>query len=687
MTLSQIPETPAEPVTETIGGITFDDPYTWLEHDSERTLAWQAAQDAAARDHIHAWPGYEALSAQLMPYIVDSFMAAPQHYGDHWFALRFGTAGAELTVSERPTGDARVLVDVAAIEDERGSASLDWFYPSPDGRLVTYGISFNGDEQSILHIVEVSSGRVLHDRIPFMSAAILSWLPDSSGFWCNAGLAPDFENADKHLFFHRIGQGEQSPPESLEVREQYCVHPQVAEDGRWVAAITSEMDVRPDFVKRLPDGEWTPFLEGLGHYTYGAFVGDDYVAVSMLNAPRGRLVRIPVATGGDPSTWTELLPETDAVMRNVARAGDHLVLTQYRDAYAELRVLDLDGDAVAEVELPGRGTCLQLGSLGGHYQAATPNLGGLTVQPGRNEFTFIFSGPGRSQATYHYDIAQRRLEELTAPREVRDDLVVEERYATAPDGVRVHYTVIHRADLDTSVPQPTVLYGYGGWNIAFIPSALGVFTPFVDAGGVFVLTHLRGGGEGGEAFWHGGRLQDKQHTFDDLYAIAETVVDEGLTTREQLGVLGLSNGGLLTGAAVTQRPDLFGVVVSMVPLYDMVKFLRDPYTATCTLEYGDPRDPRAAAWLYAYSPYHNVREAAYPATLIFCGSNDMRCWPWQARKLAARLQAANTGDRPVLLRVVEDGGHLTVLAVPEQIAEWLGFLMRELGLEPAEAKA
>jgi prolyl oligopeptidase len=296
----------------------------------------------------------------------------------------------------------------------------------------------------------------------------------------------------------------------------------------------------------------------------------------------------------------------------------------------------------------------------------------------------VLSGPTRSQATYRYDIERGTLEELTPPRQVRDDLVVDEQYATAPDGARVHYTVIHRADLDMSVPQPTLLYGYGGWNIAFVPSAPGPFMPFVDAGGVFVITHLRGGGEGGEAMWHGGRFERKQNTFDDLYSVAERVIQTNLASREKLAVVGASNGGLLTGAALTQRPDLFGVVVSMVPLYDMLKFTRDPYTATCVLEYGDPSVPREAEWLYAYSPYHNVREAEYPATLIVCGTHDMRCWPWQARKLAARVQAANTGERPVLLRAAEDGGHLSVLAVPEAIAEWLGFLMSELGLAPME---
>ena len=676
------PSTPVEPATETIGGITFEDPYRWLEDDTDRTIAWQTAQNAAALDRITAWPGYQVLREQIEPYVRDGFIAAPRHCGGNWFSLRFADSGPQLMVASQPGDADRVLFDAAAIDDASGPASLDWFYPSPDGRYVAYGISFNGDEQSVMHIVEADTGRVLDDRIQFMSAAIVSWMPDSRSLWCNAGLAPDFENADKYLFFHRIGQAAQSSPEKLTVREQYSVFPQVSADGRYVAAVTSEMDLRPDFVKRLPDGDWQPFLEGLGSYAFGVFDGDDYVAVTMNGAPRGRVVRIPIASGVDPLTWTELVPESDAVLSNVVRAGAYLVITQYRDSYAEIRVFDLQGNPVADVNLPGRGAVQQLGLLG-HYQPATPNLGGLTVHPADGEFTFVFSSLTRSPATYRYDIGERRLHELTPPRVVRDDLVTEDRCATTPDGHLVHYTLVRRADVDAGGSHPTLLYGYGGWNISFVPGALGIFTPFVEACGIFVLAHLRGGGEYGAEFWHDGRFERKQHTFDDLYAVGEALIAASTTTRDQLAVVGASNGGLLTGVAVTQRPDLFRVVVSMVPLYDMLKFLRDPYTATCVLEYGDPNDPRDAQWLYAYSPYHNVREAEYPATLIYCGTHDMRCWPWQSRKLAARLQAANTGDLPVLLRAAEDGGHLSVMAVPERVAEWMSFLMSELKMNPA----
>jgi prolyl oligopeptidase len=675
--LLNVPETPRRPTREAVGGIEFEDPYAWLEEDSSETLAWQDGQTEAAVSYLHG-DGFEALRDRVAELVVANRVVAPQRFGAHWFELRPSAAGLSLVVSDEPLGEGRVLVDSAAIEDPRGPASLDWFYPSPDGTLVAYGISFAGDEQSIGHVLEVETGRVLDDRIPFMSIAMVSWLPDSSGFYYNAGLRPDFEDADKFLFVHRIGQGEQSPPEPLRVREQYCVFPQVSADGRYVAAITSEMDVRADFVKELPDGEWRPFLNEIPEYCFGVFEGDRYIAISMADHPRGRLVSIPVATGNDRSTWTELVPESDAVLRTVTLAGDRLVLAKYRDTVTELSVLDLDGNVVADVELPGPGVVKVAG--GGFLQVSTPTSGGGSVHAAPGELTFVYSSLVRSPAVYLYDIEARRLEELRAPDIELTDMVVERGTAKAPDGEVVHHWIVRPSSVDPSQPQPTLIYAYGGWNIAFLPGFMGPYAAFVEAGGTLVLPHLRGGGEFGSAFWHDGRLAHKQHTFDDLYATAEALLASGRTTIDRLAVAGGSNGGLLTGAAVTQRPELWRAVVSLVPLYDMLKFGRDSYTASCVLEYGDPEVSEQAEWLYAYSPYHNVGEARYPATLIYCGANDMRCWPWHSRKLAARLQGANQGDRPILLRVVPDGGHRTVGVVPEQVAEWLGFAVREVGL-------
>jgi len=676
-----LPPTPARPLARTIGGIAFEDPYAWLEEDTPETLAWQAAQSAATVAHLERTSVLAWLREHVADYLSTGFVMAPRRCGEHWFALRFAATGPQLAVGAAPDAADRVLIDPATIEDPRGPASLDWYHPSPDGRYVAYGISFGGDEQSVLHVIEVESGRVLPDRVPFCSSATVAWLPDSSAFFHSAGLKPDFEDTDKHLFLHRLGQTEPSAPEPVRVREPHCVMPQVSGDGRWLVAVTSELDSRPDHIRELPDGAWRPFLEGMEGSAFGFFDGEDYVCVSTHGAPNGRLVRIPVATARDMETWVELVPESDElVMKTVAQAGTLAVIAFLRDAYAELRVVDLDGRHVADVELPGRGAVLPT-SLYGMTQPTAPQMG-QSVYAAPGEFTFVFATPTRSPSICRYDIAAGRLEELQPPLRTHDDYVVEELSTTAPDGATVRCKLVRRRDVDPGTPGPTLLYGYGGWNVSFVPSYPGAFAAFLDAGATLALAHLRGGSEYGAAQWEDGRLAHKQRTFDDVYAIAEALIAERRTTPEQLALVGVSNGGLTVGAAVTQRPELFRAAAAIVPLDDMLRFDRDPYTATCAPEYGDPHDPQAARWLHAYSPVHNVRPAAYPATLLYCGEVDVRCWPWHARKLAAALQAANDNERPILFRAAEGGGHGTVMLVPDQVAEWVAFLMDELGLDP-----
>jgi prolyl oligopeptidase len=230
-------------------------------------------------------------------------------------------------------------------------------------------------------------------------------------------------------------------------------------------------------------------------------------------------------------------------------------------------------------------------------------------------------------------------------------------------------------------PHPTLLYGYGGFSIAFVPAYLGKLAPFVLAGGVVGILHLRGGGEFGERQWQEGRLEHKQGTFDDLFAVAEWLIAQGVTTPGQLGLVGESNGGVLTAAALAQRPELWGAVCVQVPLTDLLSPSLDPFGYGATIiDYGDPKTPEGAQSLSRWSPYQNLREAAYPPVLVWTGENDSRCQPWHARKLAARLQQLDTSGNPILLRARSDGGHLSVGTDPDQIAEWLGFLMRRLGL-------
>ena len=640
-----------------------NDPFLGLETDSEATLAWQSAQNDAADRALREWEGFEALRDAVAPHLARLATTAPVHRGGYWFRVDDGP----LVVADSPTAPGRVLVDP-------GDASLDWFFPSHSGARVAYGISFAGDEQSVLHVVETESGEVLPDRIPFTSNATVAWLPDETGFAVNAGTAPDFERVDKMLLVHRLGQDEPSRPEPIQVREPYCVYPQVSDDGRYLTAVTSEVEPRADWIRELPDGEWRPFLLDVEGTCNGVFDGETYVAVCTEGTPRGRLVRIPLETAGDRETWVELIPEGELVLRFVERTGNRLVVGALRDARSVVLLVAPDG-AVEEVELPVEGLVSQVASHA-VFQPAAVNTG-AGVAGDEDGFSFVLGAPDHSAGLYRYEHADGRVAELRPP-EARFPFAVSRHTATAPDGARVHYDVVCRDDLEPSA-LPTVLYAYGGWNVALTAGSLGANAHLVEAGAALVLAHIRGGGEEGTAFHRDGALERKQHSYDDLYAVAEDVVARGIADARRVAVLGGSNGGLMVGVAVTQRPDLWCAACSLVPVTDMLRYHTSPYGETGLREYGDPGDPAAAAVLRAYSPYHNVRPGrGYPPTLVVAGANDMRCPAWHARKLVARLQAEGSGG-PFLLRVL-GGGHLSTRRGADFVAEWQGFLLRRLGL-------
>jgi prolyl oligopeptidase len=654
------------------------DPYRWLEEPSAETVAWERRQDALAEAELRGWPGYERLREAIERHAARLLVFAPRQAGDRWFRLAIGDGGSlVLLASDRFDGDGHVVVDPVRFPGT-GWASLDAFFPSPDGRRVAVTVSHGGDEQSTLYVVDAETGEPGPERIPFASFTTVAWLPDCSGFFYSAGLAADFDDPWKHLFFRSLGGAERAAqPEPIGERDEYFVFPQISADGRYVAAVTNESEPHVRFVRKLPVGEWRPFLADAREGCFGVFCGDAYVAISTEDAPKGRLVSIPVATAQDRTTWTELVPESDSVLRSVSLIADTLVLARLVDGFSRLAVLSYDGVPIADVPLPGDGFTSPSG-LGGSHQMDRP-----MVIANRDDFTFVHSTPTVAPAAYRYDVRAGRLERISAAPVELEALTVTRREASSGDGTAIPYLLVHRADLDLSQPQPALLHGYGGWNVAFAHPYLGEVAAFVEAGGMLVLANLRGGSEFGREWWTAGRLERKQNTFDDLYAVAEDLIAGRLASADRLAIFGMSNGGLLAAAAVAQRPDLFRVVVALVPLTDMLRYDRDVYTAEFAFDYGDPRDPDAARVLAAYSPYQTISDGvSYPATLAGCGANDLRCPPWHGRKFIARLQDATASDAPILLRVWPDTGHLTAGHGAPLVAEWLGFVMRHLGMSP-----
>jgi prolyl oligopeptidase len=363
------------------------------------------------------------------------------------------------------------------------------------------------------------------------------------------------------------------------------------------------------------------------------------------------------------------------VPRAVIVIGDRIVLCETADASVRFRLFQLDGTPDGEVPVEPYGS-----SSIAYVMRRFENS---------NELTFFHNTFTRAGTDYHFDLATRELTVVGEPGQRLGELSVSQRFATAKDGTRLPYFVVHREDLDTSQPQPTLINGYGGFNVSLLPSFVGPMEPFLRAGGIFILATLRGGAEYGREWYNAGRLHKKQNTFDDLFAIAEGAIAAGITSPDRLAFKGDSNGGLLAGAAIVQRPDLWRVVVAGVPILDMMELLRgdDPVTAGIRAifmeDYGDPTNPEDAPINFAYSPYHNIREGvAYPAVLQTFGEKDLSCEPFHGRKFTARIQAATSSGQPILMRVWRNTGHGS--AEPDvavrQAAEWVAFVMHHLGM-------
>jgi prolyl oligopeptidase len=644
-----------------------------LIDDTPESLAWQVERDLAAQAHLEAAPARELWRDLVGQQLVDVRRTPLLRRGDAWFqriVLRPEDEHPAVVVRRSPTGEPRVLVDVDALGEKRGAAvSLMSFSPSPDGTLLAYVVEQAGTERGELFVLDVETGSLLTDELPWSVWGNVAWLPDSSGFWL---AARDFTDGFR-MPLYRYELGGPLPQELPVTTDDPFVVPTVSEDGL-VALVTGNTEMRVDQV--VLDGEVRPLLAGVPGSHLVRFVGEDAYAIVEDGAPRGRLVRFPVATAQDRSTWTELVAEGTDVLRWLEVVGDRLVVGYLRDASSGLRVLDLDGAVVDEVPLPGRGSVCSV-AVG----AAHPGLPMFVV--GDGEVSFVYSTFEQSPAVYRYVVAEQRLELVQAPAVVVEGLSVSLVWARSSDGVEVPAHVVHRADLDLTVPRPTLLYGYGGYNLAQLPSYGHESAAWVQAGGIYVLAHLRGGSEFGRDWWHGGRRENKQRTFDDLYAVAERLVELGWTSREKLVAKGESNGGLLTGAAVVQRPELWAAVVSDVPIYDLLHYDRDPLTyAIGRVEYGDPHVPEEAAWLRAVSPAENVGPASYPPLLVTVGANDPRCPVWHGRVLVDLLEKAQQGEAPILLRVYAGQGHgaAGLASTAGKSADWMAFAAAASGL-------
>ncbi len=677
------PATPRVDTAEVLAGVRFSDPYRWLEEETPAVRRWQRAQARKASAFADAWPGTLQLREQVRRFNIERRVWLPRYAGGRWFRMHrpHGIAPAKAVVSDAPFSTGRVLYDPVA-EGPARPPFLSWIAPSPDGHTLAVGICGDGSERNFVRLIDVSSGRVIEPPPP---QALMDnwtggahWLPDSSGFFFTGLSGPPGEFVQR-VFLHR------RQPNSTTVllgipwtQENEWRMVSVSRDGRYAIAIERLMNPIPVAVARL-DGrplQWRPFVTSLEGTLAGHLIGDEYIAVTDVGAPRGRLVSVPLTANrpDDPFQWHELVAESDAVLRTVTPVGDALYLTELHATYARARVVDSTGRNIDQVSLPGNGAL-------GELPFPLMNL----VPKGHPEkFLFAFSTLTRSWGIYVHQPTQR-VSTLRAPEVELKDAVVEDCWATSSDGTQVPYHLVHRREIPPG-PRPTLIYVYGGFNVAEVPQFPGPIAAFIAAGGVFVHAHLRGGGEFGLDWWRGGRMAQKQNSFEDLYAIAEHLIATSRATAQTLALTGGSNGGLVAGVALTQRPELWKAVVPRVPILDLIGACRESYGRMIVkMEFADITRPEEVRRLASFSPYHLVRDdATYPSVFIDAGDTDPRCPPWHARKFAARLQARSNPDSPVLLHVWENVGHGWAtdpeVAVREH-TEWLAFVMRSLAME------
>ncbi|GAA1275503.1 prolyl oligopeptidase family serine peptidase [Pseudonocardia aurantiaca] len=683
-------------LVEDLHGHRVADPYRWLEDpDDPRTRVWSGAQDDLTRGHLDALPGRERLAASLTALLSAGSVSAPLWRAGRTFATRRepGQEHAVLHVRE-PDGTERVLLDPMVI-DPTGLTTLDAWVPDLEGRRLAYFLSSGGDEHSVLHVLDVGTGEQVEEPIDRCRYSDIAWLPGGAEFVYVRMVAEDEVPPGQQAFHrrvwrHRVGTPTTSDelvdgPGLYDEHNYYGVH--VSRDGRWLVVSGNVGTARRDSVwigeLGAPLPKLTPVLTQADDVRCNAWVDRDGLLYlhTTDGAPRFRLAVT------DPRTparehWRELVAEDpgsvlQAVRRLEAPSGEPLlVLARARHAVAEVALHRAsDGAPVGTVPLPGTGS-----------------ITGLTVadrdtpaQSGRLWFgwTDLVTPP----EVHRFDLSTgETVLETPAPGAVTAPAVrSEQREFTSADGTTVRMFVITPAE--GTGPRPTLVTGYGGFGISREPAYTASALAWVAAGGAYALVSLRGGGEEGEEWHLAGNRANKQNVFDDLHAAAEALIAADDTAADRLAILGGSNGGLLVGAALTQRPELYRAVVCSAPLLDMVRYEEFSIGRTWNDEYGTAADPTELGWLLSYSPYHHVHDRVeYPAVLFTVFDSDTRVDPLHARKMCAALQHATIGDRdtrPALIRRETDVGHgarsvsRTVALATDQLA----FLATHTGLD------
>lgn len=672
-------------VVDNYFGTDVSDPYRWLEDDnSEETAEWVKGQNDKTFGHLDQIPFRSAIKERLTEIWDYPKISAPGKHGERYFYFKNNGLQAQsvMYVSESIEDEGEVFLDPNGFSED-GTVSLAGLSFSDDDKYLAYSISSSGSDWNEWFVMDANTGELLEDHIEWTKFGGASWYKD--GFFYTRYPEPkegdefSAQNSNSQICYHRLGASQSEDvviwedPENpthynfggTTEDDQYYVlvqSPGTHGQNLKLLKLTEEITPSPEFTNIIDDFN--------NDHNVVTTKGEKLVVYTNYNAPNYRVVVIDPSNPA-PENWVELIPETDNVLQGASTGGGKLFLTYLKDASSRVYVHNLEGERLHEVELPTLGTA-----------------GGFGTKADRTELFYSFTSYTYPSTIYHYDI-ETNTSKVFRTSQVKfspEEYETKEVFYNSTDGEQVHMFVTHKKGLELNGDNPTLLYGYGGFNISLTPSFNPANIVWLENNGVLAVANLRGGGEYGEEWHKAGMLENKQNVFNDFITAAEKLIADGYTSSEKLAIKGGSNGGLLVGACMTQRPELFKVALPAVGVLDMLRFHKFTVGKGWVVEYGSSDNEEQFKTLLAYSPLHNLKKGtSYPATMVMTADHDDRVVPAHSFKFAATLQDCHEGDNPVLIRVETKAGHgagkSTQQTIDENTDQW-AFIFYNMGIEP-----
>jgi prolyl oligopeptidase len=669
---------------DSYGDVKVPDPFRGLEEiDSAATKAWIAEQNALTQKLLATLPLRDTFKTRMTELWNFESFGLPFSEGDQWFITRNDGLQnqAVLYTMDSPTGKERVLLDPNTLSTD-GTMALNGVQASPNGKYLAYAVSSGGSDWQIWKVRNVATGLDEPDHIEWSKFSGANWAADSSGFYYGAFDQPKGENALKaantrqKIYFHKLGASEDQLVFEQPNAPDQSAGIFVTDDGQYlvnsIGLGTDERNLL--FVQKAGapgtvDANWIKLVDQFeAAYSYVGNVGSTFYVLTTHGAPKYRLIAIDLIHP-EPKNWRTVIKESDATLLSVSLVGDSFIANYLRNAKSEVQRVSLDGSKVSTIALPGVGTAA---GFGGKQKD--------------QETYFYFTSFTNPKALFKLDLRSNQVSSYKKPtlKFNPEDFVTTQVFYPSKDGSKIPMFITHKVGLTLSGRTPTLLYGYGGFNIPVLPTFSPATLTWMERGGIYAVANLRGGGEFGEEWHQGGMKTKKQNVFDDFAAAADYLIAEGYTAPKAIAINGRSNGGLLVAATLLQRPELFGAAIPAVGVLDMLRFNQFTIGKAWESDYGSPQTPAEFAALYRYSPLHNIKAGVdYPPTLVLTGDHDDRVYPAHSFKYAAQMQATYQGENPQLIRIETRGGHGAGKPTSMQIEEntdWMAFAAKYIGL-------